>query len=133
MISTPGGLLDDADQPPALGLAQGSRSHDFDPVPHLGLVFLVVNRVLLADLDDFLVEGVGRIALHPDARRKRYGKLLYQAAFDAFDGYESIGCEVNTLPDNPGSHHFHKQMGFKRVGDQTFTPEKAVAYYVRQL
>lgn len=76
---------------------------------------------------------VDRIALHPDARRKRYGKLLYQAAFDAFDGYESIGCEVNTLPDNPGSHHFHKQMGFKRVGDQTFTPEKAVAYYVRQL
>lgn len=76
---------------------------------------------------------VDRIALAPEARGQRLGDQLYAAAFDAFHDWDSIGCEVNTSPDNPLSHRFHARMGFERVGHQQFTPEKAVAYYVRNL
>lgn len=76
---------------------------------------------------------VDRIALAPEARGQRLGDQLYVAAFERFSECDAIGCEVNTLPDNPKSHRFHARMGFDRVGEQTFAPEKAVAYYVRKL
>lgn len=76
---------------------------------------------------------VDRIALHPKARGQKLGEDLYRAAFAAFEHCDSIGCEINTAPDNPTSHKFHSRMGFERVGEQAFSAEKAVAYYVRRL
>lgn len=77
---------------------------------------------------------VDRIAFLPAARGKGLGEALYQAAFSHFDGRDEIGCEVNTLPPNPGSQRFHERLGFKHVGEQVFEPgEKAVAYYLRAL
>jgi len=76
---------------------------------------------------------VDRIALHPDHRGRKLGERLYKAAYDAFEGYDEIGCEVNLVPDNPPSHKFHRRMGFERIGEQVFSLEKAVAYYVREL
>ncbi|MAF56948.1 GNAT family N-acetyltransferase [Ponticaulis sp.] len=73
---------------------------------------------------------VDRIALTPEARGKGVGPQLYKAAFEHSEGCDAIGCEVNTAPDNPGSHRFHKRLGFAEVGRQAFSPEKAVAYYV---
>ena len=73
---------------------------------------------------------VDRIALAPEARGKGVGPQLYKAAFAHSEGCDSIGCEVNTAPDNPGSHRFHQRLGFAEVGRQAFSPEKAVAYYV---
>lgn len=77
---------------------------------------------------------VDRIALLPDARGQRLGEALYQAAFEHFHDADEIGCEVNTLPPNPGSHRFHQRLGFEQVGEATYVPgEKAVAFYARAL
>lgn len=77
---------------------------------------------------------VDRIALLPEARGQRLGEALYRAAFEHFAGHDEIGCEVNTLPPNPGSHRFHQRLGFVEVGKQVFNPgEKAVMYYARAL
>lgn len=76
---------------------------------------------------------VDRIALHPDYRSRKLGGSLYKAAFEAFPDRDLIGCEVNTMPDNPGSKRFHERMGFEVIGTQEFSPEKAVAYYVRTI
>ena len=77
---------------------------------------------------------IDRIALLPEARGQKLGEALYQAAFEHFaDAYE-IGCEINTLPPNPGSHRFHKRLGFEPVGEATYVPgQKAVAFYSRSL
>jgi len=77
---------------------------------------------------------VDRIALLPEARGQRLGEKLYKAAFAHFADLDEIGCEVNTLPPNPGSHRFHQRLGFEEAGTQIFVPgEKAVTYYVRSL
>ena len=77
---------------------------------------------------------VDRIALLPEARGQRLGEALYQAAFNHFSNADEIGCEVNTLPPNPGSHRFHQRLGFAEVGTQVFEPgKKAVTYYAKPL
>jgi hypothetical protein len=77
---------------------------------------------------------VDRIALLPAARGKRLGEALYAAAFAHFSGRDEIGCEVNILPPNPGSHRFHERLGFQRVGECVYEPgAKSVAFYVRPL
>ena len=77
---------------------------------------------------------VDRIALLPDARGQRLGEALYRAAFDHFSGTDLIGCEVNIQPPNPGSHRFHKRLGFHQVGERHYDGgDKGVAYYVRPL
>ncbi len=76
---------------------------------------------------------VDRIAIHADKRGNALGHVLYKRTFEAYSDREFIGAEVNTLPDNPGSHRFHQRLGFHRVGEQTFSENKAVAYYVREL
>ena len=38
--------------------------------------------------------------------------------FSALEGYDSILCEVNIMPPNPGSIRFHKRFDFKECGSQ---------------
>lgn len=77
---------------------------------------------------------VDRIALLPEARGMRLGEALYQAAFEHFGDVDEIGCEVNTIPPNPGSHRFHKRLGFVEVGEAVFKAnEKAVTYYTKSI
>lgn len=77
---------------------------------------------------------VDRIAISQAARGARLGEKLYRAAFDAFSDRGEIGCEVNITPPNPGSHRFHKRLGFIQVGERSYDEgRKSVAYYVRAL
>ena len=78
---------------------------------------------------------VDRIAISAEARGQGVGEALYQAAFAASAGrYDTMGCEVNRLPPNPGSLRFHKRLGFEEVGGQAFVPgEKEVIYLERAL
>jgi hypothetical protein len=77
---------------------------------------------------------VDRIALLPEARGQNLGEALYRAAFEQFKNTDEMGCEINTLPPNPGSHRFHARLGFEQVGEATYMPgEKAVAFYTRKL
>lgn len=76
---------------------------------------------------------VDRIAIAPEARAGRLGEALYRAAFEAAAGRDWLTCEVNTDPDNPGSHRFHQRLGFERIGERRYRPDYAVAFYGRPL
>jgi len=77
---------------------------------------------------------VDRIAFAPKARGQGLGEQLYRRVFEHFSDRDEIGCEVNILPPNPGSHRFHQKLGFRQVGEQEFEEgSKSVAYYVRAL
>lgn len=72
---------------------------------------------------------VDRIAIAPDARGARLGEALYNAAFEAASGRAYLTCEVNTDPDNPGSHRFHQRLGFTEIGRKRYRANYEVAYY----
>lgn len=76
---------------------------------------------------------VDRIAVAAPARGQRTGKRLYEAAFGLTRklGRGWLTCEVNTEPDNPGSHRFHARLGFVRIGGTRYRPGYAVAFYAR--
>lgn len=74
---------------------------------------------------------VDRIALAEAARDQRLGQALYEAAFVHAEGRQFITCEVNTDPDNPGSHRFHQRLGFREVGRKRYRPDYEVAFYAR--
>lgn len=76
---------------------------------------------------------VDRIALTPEARGLGLGEKLYQAAYAAFKTTDEIGCEVNTMPPNPGSHRFHQRLGFREVGTRAHGDSYAVTYYTRKI
>ena len=78
---------------------------------------------------------VDRIAVAAPARGQRTGERLYAAAVD-LTGKRArawLTCEVNTEPDNPGSHRFHARLGFQRIGAARYRDDYAVAFYGRRL
>ena len=65
-----------------------------------------------------------------------YGRALYEDVkiFARASGYPRLTCEVNILPDNPGSHIFHERLGFRPCGEQIYKANvKAVRYYEKRL
>jgi predicted GNAT superfamily acetyltransferase len=77
---------------------------------------------------------VDRVFFAESARNKGLGSALYQAFFDwASHNSKPVVCaEVNTIPDNPGSHRFHQRAGFIEVGRlRPYAPDKEVAMYER--
>ena len=71
------------------------------------------------------VHYVDRIAVDPSARGLGLGETLYKAAFDLTASLDGLGCEVNLLPPNPGSHRFHQRLGFAEVGRGGLRPSTA--------
>ena len=78
---------------------------------------------------------VDRIAIAQTLQRGGLARAFYNDLFDfaANNGADKIAAEVNTAPANPASHAFHQSMGFHPVGDATFSPEKSVRYYLKNL
>ena len=76
---------------------------------------------------------VDRIAVAEAARGQRTGQRLYEAAFALTQERARawLTCEVNTLPDNPGSHRFHDRLGFARIGQTQYSADYAVAFYAK--
>lgn len=79
---------------------------------------------------------IDRIIIAEGAQRKGYGHLLY-ADFETqarIRGLPRLVCEVNTRPDNPGSHQFHKQMGFTALADIDYSEYGvSLRYYEKSL
>lgn len=79
---------------------------------------------------------VDRIALTASARGKGLGPAFYRA-FEAWafgHGKPHLVAEVNTIPDNPHSHHFHASFGFAEVGRANpYGGGEEVAYYQKAL
>ena len=62
---------------------------------------------------------IDRVIIGETAQGQGYGRALYED-FEAYareHGFTRMVCEVNTIPDNPGSHKFHHQMGFTSCGE----------------
>lgn len=91
-------------------------------------------RWLQARLDNFFY--VDRIIIAAAAQGKGYGQQLY-ADLEAYArrcGYDWVACEVNSLPNNPGSHAFHLKRGFQTLGDEAYPKiGKALRYYAKAL
>jgi len=79
---------------------------------------------------------VDRIALTESARGKGYGRSFYNG-FEAWafgHGKLYVLAEVNTVPDNPPSHQFHKALDFAEVGRANpYGGDEEVAYYEKLL
>ena len=63
---------------------------------------------------------IDRISVLPKFQNEKIGSALYTDLifYSALEGYDSILCEVNILPPNPGSIRFHKRFDFEECGSQ---------------
>ncbi len=79
---------------------------------------------------------VDRVAVTASAQGKGLGPSMYNA-FEAWAigfGKGILAAEVNTIPDNPHSHHFHQKFGFTEMGRaRPYGPDEEVAYYEKWL
>lgn len=79
---------------------------------------------------------IDRIIISAAAHGKGLGRALY-ADFEAEarrKGLSRLVCEVNTKPNNPGSHYFHENLGFKAIGDVDYPDFNAsLRYYEKPL
>jgi len=79
---------------------------------------------------------IDRVIIDGAAQGQGMGRRLYEDVekFARGRGHEFLACEVNTVPNNPGSHAFHLRGGFKVLGAQRFPgKDKAVRYYAKAL
>ena len=79
---------------------------------------------------------IDRVIIGEKAIGRGLGRLLYEDLenYARAAGYPRLTCEVNTLPDNPGSHIFHERLGFRACGEQVYqSGVKAVRYCEKQL
>ena len=102
-------------------------AHDVDYPEHWNLDWLKCR------LDDFFY--IDRIIIDRAAQGQGLGQRLYADVerFARARGHQWLACEVNTVPDNPGSHSFHQSVGFNPLGEQVFSDIKAVRYYAKAL
>lgn len=79
---------------------------------------------------------VDRVVTAAFARNRGLARQLYLALIDAARraGRESVVCEVNLEPPNPGSLAFHERLGFVPVGEAHLAERgKTVRYLERRL
>ncbi|MEM9027460.1 MAG: GNAT family N-acetyltransferase [Pseudomonadota bacterium] len=78
---------------------------------------------------------IDRVAVASTARGTGLGRALYTAAFAHLGKQrETVLCEVNLEPPNPGSIKFHAALGFNEMG-QRWLPDrsKGVVYLARDI
>ncbi len=107
-------------------------AHDVDYPEHKNLAWL------RGHLDNFFY--IDRVIIDADSHGQGLGRALYDdvAAFARARGHSVLACEVNTVPDNPGSHAFHLRLGFEVLGEQSYPEKRAgkgvtVRYYAKAL
>ena len=79
---------------------------------------------------------IDRVIVSAASQGAGYAGKLYAdlADFARTNGYDQLTCEVNTQPDNPGSHAFHLRQGYQVIGEQTIAgTQKRVRYYAKAL
>ena len=80
-------------------------------------------------LDKFLY--IDRIAIKRNMRRRGIGKKIYDHIQQVADLNKiPLCCEINTTPLNQPSRQFHKKLGFKQVGHNSFN-DHSVAYFIK--
>jgi len=83
--------------------------------------------------DDFLY--IDRVVVNPTYWRLGVGLELYACAtrWCGDNGVGRMTCEVNDAPPNPGSHAFHRGLGFEPLESIDHPSGKRVCMYVREL
>lgn len=78
---------------------------------------------------------IDRIVIGAAAQGQGAGRLFYADVEAAARrrGHTHIACEVNTRPNNPGSHGFHVALGYVAIGDVDYPNGRSVRYYVQKL
>lgn len=63
---------------------------------------------------------IDRIVLTPESQGLGIGSAFYERVFQKarLDGRDTVTCEVNIEPPNPGSLRFHRRWGFVDVDQQ---------------
>ena len=102
-------------------------AHDTDYPDHWNIDWLKMR------IEDFFY--IDRIIIDGAAQGQGLGQRLYAdiTQFARARGHKWLACEVNIIPDNPASHNFHQKLGFKPIGEQSFSEIKAVRYYAKAL
>ncbi|MEP3655659.1 MAG: GNAT family N-acetyltransferase [Litorimonas sp.] len=103
-------------------------AHDVDYPDHWNLEWLRPRLQNFFYIDRIIIDGT--------AQGRGLGQALYAdvAEYARLRGYSWLACEVNTVPDNPGSHAFHLRDGFHSLGEQSCAgKDKAVRYYAKAL
>ena len=103
-------------------------AHDVDYPDHWNMAWLSSRFQNFFYIDRVIIDGA--------AQGKGLGQALYAdvESYARSRGYDWLACEVNTVPDNPGSHGFHLGQGFEPLGEQDFPDKgKAVRYYAKAL
>jgi len=103
-------------------------AHDANYPDHKNL------RWLRAHVRDFYY--IDRVIIDEKAQGKGYGRRLYADVeeYARAQGYAALACEVNTRPNNPGSHAFHTRLGFQALGDVDYPDyDAALRYYAKPL
>ena len=102
--------------------------HDVDYPNHKNIAWLS-NHV-----ENFFY--IERIIIDIASQGRGFGRRLYEdvEAFAAARGYTNLACEVNTVPNNPGSHKFHQALGYITLGDVDYPAHgAALRYYAKQI
>jgi len=102
--------------------------HDADYPNHKNLTWLRHH------IENFFY--IERVIINSDSQGNGYGQKLYQDVenYARQNGYKALACEVNTKPNNPGSHKFHKAAGFQAIGEEYYqTFNAAVRYYKKPI
>ena len=74
---------------------------------------------------------IDRIAIKDSFRRKGIGKSFYNHIEQiVIEEKIPLCCEINTTPLNQPSMQFHKKLGFKQVGHNSFN-DHSVAYFIK--
>jgi len=103
-------------------------AHDADYPDHKNMTWL------RQYLDNFFY--IDRVIIEADMQGKGYGRRLYKDVeeYARAQGYAALACEVNSRPNNPGSHAFHIRRGFEPMGDVEYPAyDAALRYYKKPL
>lgn len=78
---------------------------------------------------------IDRVIIGAAAQGQGAGRALYADLEIAarHRRYSHIACEVNTRPNNPGSHAFHLALGYEPLDDVDYPNGVSLRYYVRKL
>jgi len=102
--------------------------HNVDYPDHKNLTYL---RKHLSNF--FYIE---RVIISRQAQGQGLGQSLYKDVerFARSQGFKHLACEVNTKPNNPGSHLFHERLGFNALADVDYPNyNAALRYYEKPL
>ncbi|MFT6657465.1 GNAT family N-acetyltransferase [Maritalea sp.] len=78
---------------------------------------------------------IDRIVTAEHARGKGHAKKLYLdlMAKAKADGIALVCCEINHIPENPGSVAFHQKLGFEMIDTAALDEHKTVGYWIKKL